>query len=154
MDNAEFTVFAYPVRLHKDEDGRSWVECRDLPELATDGADETEALAEAGETKQALACIERTRSIELTALRSQLERVRNLLSKPPRRIVTVIRIGAEQVGLIVDEVASLAWVRTEDADISRGANALDQLFASRGRNEADARMVSMLEPRALRVHVA
>jgi len=117
-------------------------------------AQEVMGLAEAGETKQALECIDRTRSVELTALRSQIERVRNLLSKPPRRIVTVIRIGTEQVGLIVDEVASLAWVRTEDADISREANALDQLFASMGRNEADAQMVSMLEPSALRVHAA
>ena len=49
MDKADFTIFAYPVRLHKDEDGRRWVECRDLPELATDGADEAEALAEASD---------------------------------------------------------------------------------------------------------
>lgn len=117
-------------------------------------AQEVMRLAEAGEVTQALACIDRTRSIELTALRSQLERVRAVLAEPPRRIVTVIRVGTEQVGLIVDEVASLAWVRTEDADISREAHALDRLFASMGRSEADAQMVSMLDPGALRVHAA
>ena len=91
---------------------------------------------------------------ERRAFQDQLERVRAQLDEPPRRIVTVIRVGTEQVGLIVDEVASLAWVRTEDADISREAHALDRLFASMGRSEADAQMVSMLDPGALRVHAA
>ena len=49
MSSSDFTVFAYPIRLHADEDERCWVESRDFPELATDGADEREALREAAD---------------------------------------------------------------------------------------------------------
>lgn len=49
MQMSDFTVFAYPVALHLDEDGRYWVECRDFPELATDGADVDEALRNAAD---------------------------------------------------------------------------------------------------------
>ena len=41
--------YTYPARLEPDEDGRLVVHFPDLPEALTDGADETEALAEASD---------------------------------------------------------------------------------------------------------
>jgi antitoxin HicB len=41
--------YGFPARLEPDEDGRLVVHFRDLPEALTDGADETEALAEAAD---------------------------------------------------------------------------------------------------------
>lgn len=46
---SEYTVFAYPVRLESDEDGRFLVVSHDFPELATDGADKREALENAAD---------------------------------------------------------------------------------------------------------
>ncbi len=43
------TLFAYPCRLTEGEDGRLLVTFPDLPEAATDGADEAEAMAEAAD---------------------------------------------------------------------------------------------------------
>lgn len=40
-------AYAYPARLEADEEGRIVVSFRDVPEALTDGADHTEALAEA-----------------------------------------------------------------------------------------------------------
>ncbi len=45
----EATLFAYPCRLTAGEDGRLLVTFPDLPEAATDGADEAEAMAEAAD---------------------------------------------------------------------------------------------------------
>ncbi len=42
-------VYAYPVSLEPDEDGRFLVTSADFPELATDGADEAEALENAAD---------------------------------------------------------------------------------------------------------
>lgn len=41
--------FEYPVLLKADEDGGFVVNCRDLPELITQGEDEADALAEAAD---------------------------------------------------------------------------------------------------------
>jgi antitoxin HicB len=41
--------FRYPATLRRDADGRMLVKFRDLPEALTDGADEAEPLAEAGD---------------------------------------------------------------------------------------------------------
>jgi antitoxin HicB len=41
--------YGFPARLEPDEDGRLVVHFPDLPEALTDGADETEALAEAAD---------------------------------------------------------------------------------------------------------
>jgi antitoxin HicB len=41
--------YTYPARLEPDEEGRLVVHFLDLPEALTDGADETEALAEAAD---------------------------------------------------------------------------------------------------------
>ena len=49
MPDTQFTVFAYPIILDPDEDGRLVATSPDFPELATDGANETEALANAGD---------------------------------------------------------------------------------------------------------
>lgn len=111
-------------------------------------------LIEQGQQAEALALLEKTRATDLDLLTKRFEQVYDLLSVPPRMIVTVIRIGAEQVGLIVDEVASLGWVRAEAGDISREATQLDGLFAGMGRNESNSEMVAMLEPESLRVHAA
>jgi antitoxin HicB len=43
------TPYSYPARLEPDEEGRLVVHFPDLPEALTDGADETEALAEASD---------------------------------------------------------------------------------------------------------
>lgn len=40
-------AYAYPARLETDDDGNMVVSFRDVPEALTDGADRTEALAEA-----------------------------------------------------------------------------------------------------------
>lgn len=111
-------------------------------------------LAGSGQTDEALRAIELARTSELDAFSKHFKRVYAYLSEEPRLIVTVIRVGEEQVGLIVDEVASLAWVRAEEGDISREASMIDGLFSSMGRNESDSRMVSMLNPDSLRVHAA
>jgi len=42
-------VYAYPVSLEPDEDGRFLVTSADFPELATDGADDAEALENAAD---------------------------------------------------------------------------------------------------------
>ncbi|KAA5801001.1 type II toxin-antitoxin system HicB family antitoxin [Alkalicaulis satelles] len=46
---SEHLVYAYPVSLEPDEDGRVMAFSADFPELATDGADEAEALANAAD---------------------------------------------------------------------------------------------------------
>ena len=43
------TLFSYPARLERDEDGRFVVHFSDLPEALTDGADAAEALSEAAD---------------------------------------------------------------------------------------------------------
>ena len=43
------TVFAYPAKLREEQDGRITVSFRDFPEALTDGADESEALANAAD---------------------------------------------------------------------------------------------------------
>jgi hypothetical protein len=111
------------------------------PHIAIHGiGKEVMQLAESGRKSAALERIEETRATELNMLLQQFRRVYDLLSAPPR--------------LIVDEVASLAWVRFEEGDISREAVLIDGLFASMGRNEATNAMVSMLNPHGLRVHAA
>ena len=125
------------------------------PHIAIHGiGKEVMQLAESGRKSAALERIEETRATELNMLLQQFRRVYDLLSAPPRLIVTVIEVEDEQVGLIVDEVASMAWVRFEEGDISREAVLIDGLFASMGRNEATNAMVSMLNPHGLRVHAA
>lgn len=111
-------------------------------------------LVDLGRKDEALCVLQEFRATELNSMRLQFKRVYNLLSAPPRLIVTVIEVEGEQVGLIVDEVASLAWVRSEAGDISREAALIDGLFASMGRNESTNAMVSMLNPHGLRVHAA
>jgi antitoxin HicB len=49
MPDASSIVFAYPISLEPDEDGRLVATSVDFPELATDGVDIGEALANAGD---------------------------------------------------------------------------------------------------------
>ena len=49
MQEANSIVFAYPISLVPDEDGRLLATSVDFPELATDGADVGEALANASD---------------------------------------------------------------------------------------------------------
>jgi purine-binding chemotaxis protein CheW len=111
-------------------------------------------MASLGDLDGALQMIESTRTTDLRFMIEQFKRVFSLLSDRPRQIAIVIEVDDESVGIIVDEVASLAWVKREEGDISREAASIDGLFACMGRSETDARMVSMLSPRALRVHKA
>lgn len=115
-------------------------------------AQQVTRLASMGDKDGALAVIESTRTTDLRFMIEQFKRVFALLAKKPRQIATVIEVSGEQIGVIVDEVASLAWVTEEVGDISREAASIDGLFASMGRSETDGRMVSMLSPEALRVH--
>jgi len=107
-----------------------------------------------GDVNGALGVIEGTRTTELRFMVEQFKRVFALLSQKPWQIAAVIEVKGEQVGVIVDEVASLAWIAEEKGDISREAASIDSLFSSMGRSESDGRMVSMLAPHALRVHRA
>ncbi|WP_339335012.1 type II toxin-antitoxin system HicB family antitoxin [uncultured Maricaulis sp.] len=54
MSQQEFTVFAYPISLIADEDGRLVVACRDFPELSTDGADTAEAVTNASDAVEVI----------------------------------------------------------------------------------------------------
>lgn len=49
MQDVNSIVFAYPISLEPDEDGRLVATSVDFPELATDGADVGEALANASD---------------------------------------------------------------------------------------------------------
>jgi len=127
----------------------------DAPHAAIhDVAKKVARLVSLGDRDGALALIEATRTSELRAMLEQFKRLFAMLSMKPRQIAAVIEIEGEHVGVIVDEVASLAWVKVEQGDISKEATHIDGLFACMGRNEADGQMISMLDPSALRVHHA
>lgn len=127
----------------------------DLPHAAIHGVAETVMrLAGQGRTEDALHVIEDTRTTDLSFMLEQFQRVFALLGQPPRQIVTVVEVDDELVGLVVDEVSTLAWIQPDAGDLSRDASGRDGIFAAMGRVESDGRMVSMLAPAALRVHLA
>lgn len=107
-----------------------------------------------GDREGALALIDATRSTDLRFMIEQFKRIIGLLTTQPRQIAAVIEVAGEHVGVIVDEVAGLGWVKIEKGDISLEATSIDSLFSCMGRNETDGQMISMLNPEALRVHHA
>ncbi len=109
-------------------------------------------IAARGAKEEALKIIDLTRSTALSSMLNQFQRVYSYLGKVPREIVTVIEVQDELVGVVVDEVDSLAWVSPETGDISRETSHLDSIYASVGRIEDDGRMVTMLDPVTLRIH--
>ena len=127
----------------------------DAPHAAIHGvAQKVTRMANLGDKEGALELIAATRSTDLRFMLEQFKRIFSLLSLKPRQIAAVIEVEGEHVGVIVDEVASLDWVKVEKGDISKEATNIDGLFACMGRNETDGHMVSMLDPSALRVHHA
>jgi chemotaxis signal transduction protein len=105
-----------------------------------------------GSKEDALKIIDRTRATDLTFMLDQFQRVYSHLAQTPREIVVVAEVGEEVVGVVVDEVDSLAWITPETGDISRESSHLDSIYASVGKIEADGRMVSMLAIESLRIH--
>lgn len=134
---ADFMVFAYPILLEKDEDGRFLATCRDLPEVATDGADQDEALANAADAVD-------------VAVRERLRR-EEAVPSPSRRSADETAVGLDHVTAY--RVALLEWAREEGRGAQRllaqrldkGETHVRRLFAPTG----GARVESLVE--ALRV---
>ena len=110
------------------------------------------AKAAQGQKDEALAIIDRTRTTDLAFMLEQFQRVYSHLNRPQREIVAVLEVGDETVGVVVDEVDSLAWVVPETGDISRETAQLDSIYCSIGKVEDGGRMVTMLDPSTLRIH--
>lgn len=134
---ADFMVFAYPILLEKDEDGRFLATCRDLPEVATDGEDQEEALSNAADAVD-------------VAVRERLRR-EEPVPPPSRRGGGETAVGLDHVTAY--RVALLEWAREEGRGAQRllaqrlgkGETHVRRLFAPTG----GARVESLVE--ALRV---
>lgn len=122
MNGSDFTVFAYPIHLDPDEDGRPLATCRDFPELATDGADASEALRNAAD------------ALDVT-VRGRLRRGETVPDPSD------CRPGEQLVGLDVHTACRVLLLRWAD-QVGRGAQGL--LARALGKGETHVRR--MLSP--------
>jgi len=118
--------YGFPARLEPDEDGRLVVHFPDLPEALTDGADETEALAEAADClSEALAGrINRGEDIPPP---SRLRRGRHWVAPEPTIALKAALYSALRTRRMT--VADLA--RRLDIDARKAARLIDPRAASR-----------------------
>ena len=99
------TLFAYPCRLTAGDDGRLLVTFPDLPEAATDGADEAEAMAEAADCLTSALAF-RLEHKEAVPTPSPVKRgERQVAPEPTVALKTALHQIAAERGLSIADVA-------------------------------------------------